>query len=58
MQIKPEMFETASPNMELALDQIEEWVAILAVEVGVGCAAKLLRRIAGEIEDLSPGPLQ
>ncbi len=40
------------PQVGAALDQIEEWVAILAVEIGAAVTAKLLRQIALEIEEL------
>ncbi len=43
---------TMPPQVEAALDQIEEWVAILAVEIGTAVTAQLLRRMAVEIEDL------
>lgn len=48
----------APPQVEAALDQIEEWTAILAVQVGVALTAKLLRRIADEVEDLPAETLQ
>jgi hypothetical protein len=46
------------PQVEAALDQIEEWVAILAVEVGTAVTAKLLRRMAIEIEELPTAVMQ
>ncbi len=46
------------PQVEAALGQIEEWVAILAVEIGTAVTAKLLRRLALEIEDLPTAVVQ
>jgi hypothetical protein len=56
-------YEEAEPSsgeagVDAALDQIEEWTAILAVQVGVGLTAKLLRRIADEVERLPAETLQ
>ncbi len=48
----------APPQVEAALGQIEEWTAILAVQVGVALTAKLLRRIAEEVEGLPAETLQ
>lgn len=47
-----------STEVDVALGQIEEWTAILAVNVGVALAAKLLRRIADEVEALPAERLQ
>ncbi len=50
--------DSMPPQVEAALDQIEEWVAILAVEVGTAVTAKLLRRMAIEIEELPTAVMQ
>lgn len=48
----------APPQADAALDQIEEWTAILAAHVGVAFTAELLRRMADEVEELPAGTLQ
>ncbi len=50
--------DTVPPQVEAALSQIEEWVAILAVEIGTAVTAKLLRRMAHEVEDLPTALIQ
>ena len=57
----PGEFEQSEPvpsPVQAALDQIEEWTAILAVHAGVALTAKLLRRIADEVEGLPGETLQ
>lgn len=53
-----EAYKAIAPSVETALGQIEEWVAILAAEIGVAGTAKLLRRIAVEVEGLPTGLVQ
>ena len=50
--------DALAPNAEAALGHIEEWAAILAVELGVNVTAKLLRQIAVELESLPGETLQ
>lgn len=53
-----EILRSASPGVETAVDQIEEWAAILALQLGVGQTAKLLRRLAAEVEALPAATVQ